>query len=257
MPHKKRLIAALIMLMVFVGLAGYLPSAHAASSLPQPTAEFYVLDETGVLSAQTKSQIVSVSKQLAAKTKAQIVVVTLKDSREMALEDLGLGILRDWGVGDKQLNNGVVMLVIPNERKSRIEVGYGLEGALPDGKTGRIQDEYMLPYFRQGDYDKGILNGFLALAQETAKEYQASLDTGSKPVAGPNQTTAPSKLSTWQIVLIVIGLLILFFVDRYFLGGFLFGMLLSGFFRGGGGGFGGGGFGGGGSGGGGGSSRDW
>ena len=230
---KLSLIAAVIMVAVFVGLAGYLPSAHAAAPLPQPTPDFYVQDEAGVLSAPVKNQIISVSKELAAKTKAQIVVVVLKDSRERAMEDLSLEILRTWGVGDKQLNNGVVMLVVPNERKSRIEVGYGLEGALPDGKTGSIQDEYMLPYFKQGDYNQGILNGFLALAQEAAKEYQVTLDTGNQQAVRPNQPAAPTKLSVWKIVLIVLGLLLLFFIDSRFLGGLLFGMLLSGLFRGG------------------------
>ncbi|NLC07710.1 MAG: TPM domain-containing protein, partial [Syntrophomonadaceae bacterium] len=124
---------------------------NAASPIPSPPATFYVLDEAQVISSQVEDLIISVNQDLAKKTKAQIVVVTLKSSEDRPLEELGLGILRDWGVGDRELNNGLVMLVIPEERKSRIEVGYGLEGALPDGKTGRIQDDYMIPYFKQND----------------------------------------------------------------------------------------------------------
>ena len=62
--------------------------------------------------------------------------------------------LARWGIGDKNKNNRVLADAL-EERKSRIEVGYGLEGALPDGKTGRIQDEHLIPYFQQGDYDLG------------------------------------------------------------------------------------------------------
>ncbi|MGI6648311.1 MAG: TPM domain-containing protein [Bacillota bacterium] len=232
---------------------------NAASPIPSPPATFYVLDEAQVISSQVEDLIISVNQDLAAKTKAQIVVVTLRSSEDRPLEELGLGILRDWGVGDRELNNGLVMLVIPEERKSRIEVGYGLEGALPDGKTGRIQDDYMIPYFKQNDYNQGILNGFLALAQETANEYQVTLNMSNQQPERLNSQPTGNSLSTWQIILIVLGLVLLYFLDRQFFDGFIFGLILSMLFRGGGGGWGGGGgfSGGGGSGGGGGSSREW
>lgn len=63
-----------------------------------------------------------------------------------------------WGIGSRDKNNGVLIVVATQDRQSRIEVGYGLEGALPDGLTGRLQDDTMLPYFKQGQYDKGIVN---------------------------------------------------------------------------------------------------
>lgn len=233
-------------------------SSIATPTLPRPTSSFYVLDEAQVISPEVENQILAINQELNTKTKAQIVVVTLKDARELTLEDLGLGILREWGVGDKQLNNGLVMLVIPEERSSRIEVGYGLEGALPDGKTGRIQDEYMIPFFKEGNFDQGILNGFLVLAQEVAKEYQVTLNTQTPTTYRPEGSGSAEELSTGQLLLIIIGLLLLYIVDRRFFNGYIFAMLLSMLFRGGGGGRGGGGFsGGGGSGGGGGSSRNW
>jgi uncharacterized protein len=229
----------------------------AASSLPKPTADFYLLDEAQVLSPQVKNQVLSINRDLNNQTKAQIVVVTLNSSNGRSIEELGLEILREWGVGDKQLNNGVVLLVLPSERKSRIEVGYGLEGALPDGKTGRIQDEYMLPYFQQGDFDQGILNGFLVLAQEIAKEYQVTLQTGTPNALEPADNQFPQELSLLEMALIFIGLVLLYLLDRRFFNGFIFGMLLSTLLRGGFRGGRGGSSGGGGSGGGGGSSRGW
>lgn len=227
---------------------------------PRPTTSIYVQDYAGVLSPETEARINNLGTQLAAKTKAQIVVVTLPSLEETPSADYALGLLRQWGIGDKTLNNGVLLLVAVNDRQSRIEVGYGLEGALPDAKAGRIQDDYMLPYFQQGDYEKGILNGYLTIVSEVAKEYKLEFKTDAKPA--PRAQTSPSEswwdsAPWWLQLLVVIGLLLLLLIDWMFFGGTITYLLLSFISRGGrGGGSGGGGFGGG-SGGGGGSSRKW
>ncbi|MCX5780841.1 MAG: TPM domain-containing protein, partial [Firmicutes bacterium] len=189
-------------------------------------------------------------------------VVTLKTLNGQAITDVSLAIARQWQLGDKQLNNGVLLLVVPSESKSRIEVGYGLEGALPDGKTGSIQDTYMLPAFKQGNYDLGLANGYKAVVNEVAKEYGVTINISGGnqpvPVATPKQG-----VPAWQTILIIIGIILLIWLDNRFFNGFLLGFILGSIFRGGGGGgFGGGGFGGGSSGGGGGfggggSSRSW
>lgn len=251
---KKLLIFGLLALMV-IGLA---PAPLAAAPpIPKPTSSFYVLDQADVLSSQTESVIVGTSRQLADKTKAQVVVVTVKSLEDYSVEEYALEILRQWGIGDKQLNNGVLLLLSLNDRKARIEVGYGLEGALPDGKTGRIQDEYMLPFFQQGDYNQGVLNGYLALVQEVAKEYQVTIqaEPARAPATGTNTTQEP--MPTWLYILGMIGLIVLFYLDFRYMNGFFFGLLMGILLRGGGRGGGGGSRGGGGSGGGGGSSRGW
>lgn len=228
---------------------------------PKPATSIYVQDYAGVLSGETKSRIQSLSSQLAERTKAQVVVVTVKSLEGAALEEYALTILRQWGIGDAKLNNGVLLLVATGDRQSRIEVGYGLEGRLPDAKTGRIQDEYMIPYFQAADYDKGVLNGYLALAGEVAKEYNLELKAdprpGPKPRAAAKQSDWWDDTPLWLKVVLLAGLLLLFILDWAFFGGNITYLLLSLFFRGGkGGGSGGGGYGGG-SGGGGGSSRRW
>lgn len=239
----------------------YLTIAAVAWAQPQvppaPAGSLYVQDYAGVLSNESKSRINSLGSQLAAKTKAQVVVVTVKSLEGAALEDYALAILREWGIGDKTLNNGVLMLVAVGDRQSRIEVGYGLEGALPDAKTGRIQDDYMIPWFQQGDYNKGIVNGYMALAGEVAKEYQLELKTDAKPVQKSKAHQEQSWFDTlpwWGQILLAAGVLSLFVIDWLFFGGTITYLLLS-LLRGRGGG-GGGGWGGG-SGGGGGSSRKW
>lgn len=249
------------LLLIFYTALGSVAWAEPAIP-PAPTSSIYVQDYAGVLTPDTKKRINDLGSKLAARTKAQIVVVTVQTLGDTPLEEYALATLRQWGIGDKTLNNGVLMLVAVSDRKSRIEVGYGLEGALPDGKTGQIQDENMLPYFRQNDYDKGIMNGYLALAGVVAKEYNLELKTDAKQAAKPQTNSGPSWWDTlpwWMQMLVMAGALLLFIIDWVFFGGSITWFLLSILrFRGGGGGGGGGRGGyGGGSGGGGGSNRGW
>ena len=251
----KKIIAALAVLVSLLLAA----AAGAQSPIPPaPTTSIYVQDFAGVLTADSKARINNLGSQMAAKTKAQVVVVKVKTLLGAPIEEYALGILRQWGVGDKALNNGVVLLVAVHDRQSRIEVGYGLEGALPDAKTGRIQDQYMIPYFQQGDYDKGILNGYLATQEEVAKEYKVELKADAKPVkrvqAAPEESWW-DMIPWWLQILIAAGFLILIILDWKFFGGQMTYLILSLLSRRGGG-SGGGGYGGG-SGGGGGSSRRW
>lgn len=225
---------------------------------PTPTQSIYVQDHAGVLDAATKSKINSLGTKLAAKTKAQIVVLTVKSLEGASLEEYALAVLRHWGIGDKALNNGVLMLVAVNDRQSRIEVGYGLEGALNDAKTGMIQDSYMIPYFSTGDYNQGVWNGYQALVSITAAEYNTDISTDAKAVKTQSvqEQSWWDTLPWWAQLAIAAGMLGLFIVDWVFFGGSITYLILSLLRSRGGGGGGGGGYGGG-SGGGGGSSRRW
>jgi uncharacterized protein len=249
---KKILFTFLFIVTVFRS-AALTMDIHAVS-LPNPNADFYVLDEAGVLSDSTLKTIKAVSIDLEKKTKAQIVVVIVNDLGGVSAETYGLSILRDWGIGDDTLNNGVLILLAMDEKISRIEVGYGLEGALNDAKTGRIQDSYMLPYFNQEDIDQGILNGYLAIVQEVAKEYKVTIDA-KQPTAYTKPFDLWTDLPSWVIIGgIILIVLIIGALDLRFLDGnimrlifyFIFSMGKGSSYRGGGG-----------SGGGGGSSRRW
>lgn len=254
-------ITLLLLVLICVFFSFNVSVLAADPPIPSPTSEFYVLDQANVLDQTVEQTIVRTSAALAQKTRAQVVVVTVDSLKDFAPEEYALAILRKWGIGDKELNNGVLILVSPKERVSRIEVGYGLEGALPDGKTGRIQDEYMIPYFQQNDFNQGILNGYLAITKEVANEYKVTLETREPQTITPTTTADRStSLPWWANLLIVIGVVVLLILDNRFFGGFFTGMIIGMLLRGGGrrGGGGGGGFGGfGGGGGGGGSSRRW
>ena len=170
---KKKLLWLLLVLQVIFFLPWGL--GQAAGIPPKPARDIYVVDEAGVLSSRTKQIILAYSSALAKRTKTQVVVLTVPTLDGESIEDYGLSVLRKWCIGDKKENNGVLLLVATKDRKSRIEVGYGLEGVLPDGLTGRIQDQYMLPSFRKGNYDEGILNGYSAVLQTVAKGYGLSV----------------------------------------------------------------------------------
>ena len=256
---KKWLVGLILLVVTFCfGLA----AAAEPQIPPAPTSSIYVQDYAGVLSSAAKNRINEIGAKLAEKTKAQVVVVTLKTTNGQPMDELGLGILRQWGIGDKKLNNGVLLLVATEDHRSRIEVGYGLEGALPDGKTGRIQDDYMIPYFKNNQYEQGIMNGYQALVSEVAHEYKVEVPQVGKAERAAPAPAQESSFPWWMKALAVAVVVILLLSDWIFFGGFLTGMILSLICRrGGGGGFGGGGYGGGGygggSGGGGGSNRGW
>ncbi len=250
-------------LTIFIILLITMISPVYAIDVPTPTNDFYVNDYAGVLSDSTKQLIMQNSVAIQQATGAQIVVVTVDSLNDNVLEDFSLSILRSWGIGDEKADNGLVMLVAVDDRKSRIEVGYGLEGALPDGKTGRIQDEYMLPYFKVDNYDEGIKNGYLAVLQEVATEYSLDINNLEQPNLQVNTVEPTESLSPLAKIIIGILVVVLLIIDWTLLGGritravFYIFLIFGG--RGGrGGGSSGGGFsGGGGSGGGGGSSRGW
>ena len=116
----------------------------------------FVSDNARVLSDVVVHQINSYLYDLQQKTGTDIVVVTLKTLDGKGVEETALSIGRDYGLGKTGENNGAVVLVVPPERVMRIEIGYGLEGAINDAKAGRIRDDYMLPYLREVDYQSGI-----------------------------------------------------------------------------------------------------
>ena len=252
----KRLLALLVLtFQVF-----FSSQADAESKIPpKPTnGSIYVQDYANLLSPETKATINAVSKDLDNKTKAQVVVVTIPSLEGKPIEDYSLELLRAWGIGDKEKNNGVLLLIALKDRQSRIEVGYGLEGALPDGLTGRIQDKAMIPYFSSGNYDKGIMQGYANIASIVAKEYNVKLEAKIQNASQKNSSAQTAEMPCWLRIIFIVGIAGLLLIDQLFFGGAILSFLIIMFLRGGG--RGGGGFGGGyggGSGGGGGSSRRW
>ena len=144
----------------------------------------FISDNAGVLNSRAKASINALMWDLQKKTGADVAVVTVKSLDGRSVEETALNIGRKYKIGKKGEDTGAVILVAPNDRRLRIEIGYGLEGIITDGKAGRIRDEEMLPYFKKGDYESGIWRGSYALAQNIAKGYGVTLsDTGPVPKA--------------------------------------------------------------------------
>lgn len=153
----------------------------------------------------TPEQIQALESKLVAyddSTSSQVAVVIIPTTGDYPIEDVALQILRRWGVGGKSANNGIVVLVAKDDRKVRIEVGYGLEGAIPDMIAASIIDHEIVPNFRENNYYRGLDEGTNAIFKAAAGEYKAPEGYANrKGGKGP-------KLGT--IIFIIIILIILF-----------------------------------------------
>jgi uncharacterized protein len=225
-------------------------TAESVSSLPAPTG--YVSDFAGVLSVSTKSNLEALCTQVDRQAHAQIAVVTIKTlDNDQSVDEFATALEDKWKVGPKGTDRGVLMLVVMNPRKYRIEVGYGLEGILNDAKVGDI-GRTMVPALSQLDYNTAIPLGVQQIARVIAADAGVTLNLAQPVHQYHRQQQDPVQISFMEIILGAgVILLILFFLIKTGNTGlifFLLGNLMGGFGgrggRGGGGGFGGGGGGG-------------
>ena len=122
-----------------------------------PTNNFFVNDFANILSSSTESAIQEMSVSTQNATTAQIVVVTVPDLQGRDIEGYSNELFNTWKIGSEEKDNGVLLLISSGDRKVRIEVGYGLEGAINDAKAGRILDDVAIPYMKNNDYDTAVL----------------------------------------------------------------------------------------------------
>jgi uncharacterized protein len=134
-------------------------AAFAAYALTFPELTGRVVDDAGVLDASTKATLERKLEEFETKTTGQLVVVTLKSLEGTSIEDYGYQLGRHWQIGQKEKNTGALLIVAPNERKVRIEVGYGFEGTLTDAVSKLIIENSIIPRFRANDFAGGIGRG--------------------------------------------------------------------------------------------------
>jgi uncharacterized protein len=155
--------AILSTLLVLTALAtplGAQQSGNTTQGLPEfPALTGRVIDEADILSTSARSELAEKLAALEAKSTDQLVVVTLANLRGQTIEEYGVALGRHWRIGQAIKNNGVMLLVAPNQRKVRIEVGYGLEGVLTDAVTKLIIENSILPRFRTNEMPRGIVRG--------------------------------------------------------------------------------------------------
>ncbi|MBO9559466.1 MAG: TPM domain-containing protein [Caulobacter sp.] len=257
-------------LMALALVFGALPALAAGPTFPPLTGR--VVDDANILSPQVEAELTTKLENLEKTTGRQLVVATVPSLQGYEIEDYGYQLGRAWGVGEKGTNTGALLIVAPTERKVRIEVGYGLEPILTDALSSLIIQTAILPKFKAGDLEGGVVAGTDAILQQLAlpdDEAKAKAEQAFKVSHTADRAASPSPILTLIVLFIIIVILSQMFSRRGRRGGLgsaipwiiLNGMLSGG--RGGdGGGFsgggGGGGFsGGGGSFGGGGSSGSW
>lgn len=136
-----------------------------------PTDKFFVNDFADVIDSDTEQKIYTMGVALQEKTQAQAVVVTVKSLDGKDIEDYSYDLAKSWALGDKDKDNGILVLLATEDRKVRIEVGSGLEGALPDSKVGRILDRYGVEYFRDDKFSEGLFAVYNNVVNEIYIEY--------------------------------------------------------------------------------------
>ena len=141
----------------------------------------YVNDYAGVITEKDKTSMEEVAKEVEEKTGAQIAVLTVKSMEPYAsIDEFGMAVAEKWKVGEKGKDTGIIIILAMEERKVRIEVGYGLEGIFNDAKVGRILDNTIIPYFRGGDFSAGLRRGMFKIADTIGTEMNVELDERAK-----------------------------------------------------------------------------
>lgn len=220
-------------------------------SYPNPTDKFFVNDYADVLSDATEQKVFEQGNALYEKTDAQVAVLIVESLNGEDIERYSMEIAEKWKLGDQEKDNGILLLIAVKEREIRIEVGYGLEGAIPDIKADYLMEEHAYPPLENDDYDTAVTNLYNALTNEIYIEYGLEPDSNYTPVGELDNNGA---LIIYIIALIVVVALAFgrrgrghfiflpgFFGGHHHGGGGFGGGFGGGGFRGGGGGFGGGG----------------
>ena len=148
--HWTRRLAALCLLL----LASAVALAQQLPAIPQLTS--YATDHTGTLDAAGVAALDANLRAFETRTGSQLVVLLVPTTGDLPIEDYALKVAEKNQIGRKKLSDGVLLLVAKDDRRARIEVGYGLEGAIPDATASRVIQEYLVPKFRQGDFAGGV-----------------------------------------------------------------------------------------------------
>lgn len=164
---KKILPLTIIILILFTSV-----STYGQIAMPEPTKVFYINDFANVIDENVEASITKVNLNYEKTSeKPQIVVATVQNMQGLDENKYATDLFEKWQIGNKEFNNGILILLAIEERRIKIETGYGLEGAITDAEAGRILDS-STAYLSQGDYSKGIENIFFQIAKRVNKEYK-------------------------------------------------------------------------------------
>lgn len=206
-PRRALRPPAVALLALAALLLGAAPARAATIAVPKP--QGYVTDLANVLDPGAKRRLDGIIRELKEKTGAEIAVVTVRTTAPETAFDYAMAIAEQWKPGTKGKDNGVVFLVAVDDRELQILTGYGVEGALPDGKVGEIRDRLVVPAFRAGDYARGIADATTAMAAIIAADAGVSL-TGVPPPArraAPRGGRGAGGLGLLLLILVILAVL--------------------------------------------------
>ena len=139
-------------------------------------------DEAHIFSQNERDELLNLVQNFEQNSTTQIAIVTLNSLKSRSIEELSLEIARGYKLGQKEDNNGVLLVVAPNEKKVRIEVGYGLEGVLTDAISSQIINSVMIPEFKNGKMSEGVKEGVLAIIKvASGEEFRSKFSLGNIP----------------------------------------------------------------------------
>ena len=181
---------------ILVGILLLALHCIASAAIPTaPTKDIYLADFAGMVEEEDRQQILEIGKDLDRQYGAQVVVVTVETLEGQDIESYANTLFRSWGIGNKEKNNGVLLLIAKEDRKFRIEVGYGLEGAITDGYAGSVLDG-MKGEFQSENYSVGIIGAYGKLTQKVYEEYGAPV-----PENVTAATERSEELEWWEMLL--------------------------------------------------------
>lgn len=198
--------------------------AYASPAIPPKPAgvDMYVQDYAEVIAPIDKGRIIDIGHDLQDKTTAQVVVLTVKTLDKQPIEAYAENVFQNWELGGRESHNGVLMVVSTDDKQAYIEVGTALDGVLPQRTASNIQTKNIQPFFEQGNYSKGILQGYAAVAGVIAEEAGVKLDGALYN----NEENSLFSLSSTEKILIGVGVTVLLLIDNFLLGGLFAEMIL-------------------------------
>jgi uncharacterized protein len=206
-----------------------LTSAGVLLAQDLPRVRGYVNDYANVIPTEDERAIEQIATAVDQQTGAQIAVLTVDSMAPYgSIEQYAIAVAEEWGIGDPDQDTGLLFVVSVGDRQLRLEVGYGLEGAIPDGRAGDILDTYVVPDLRNNDYGAGLRNGVAAVAPIIAEEFGVTLSSVEQPVTSAPARSGPDFGDLFYIVFVLI-----FAGGRWFFWPLLFSRRRRGFFGGG------------------------
>jgi len=179
------------------------PSLALGLDIP-PSPSSYISDWAGLLSAQMTQNLNKTLWEYEKNTGHQVIVATFPSLEEESLEDFSIRLAAQWKIGNKKADDGVILLIFKNERKIRIEVGYGMEAYLTDALSSTIIRESITPAFIKGDYDEGVKLGVLGI-----------LSSLSEAIPQKQQKKTPIRNIPILPILIIIAIILMIDLGRY------------------------------------------